>query len=140
MPIFKKILVPLDGSKNSFRALTRAIDLAKQTKATIACILVIQTYRTEMGVVKTVVGEVMSRNLKKIMKIAKNKCKKNQIKFLEAIRYGQEGKEIVSFAEKNDYDMIVIGSRGRGLLKEALLGSTSHYVVHASKIPVLIIK
>ena len=140
MSFFKKILVPLDGSKNSFRALDRAIDLAKQTKASITCMSVIQTYRTEMGVVKTITGETMNRNYKKIMKIAKDKCKKNEINCSEVLKYGQEGKEIVSFAQKNEYDIIVIGSRGRGLIKETLLGSTSHHVVHASKKPVLIIK
>ena len=140
MSIFKKILVPLDGSKNSFRALARAIDLAKQTQASITCLLVIQTYRTEMGLVKTVTGEIMSRNYKKIMKIAKNKCEINKVNFSESLIYGQEGSEITSFAQKNDYDIIVMGSRGRGLFKETLFGSTSNHVVHSSKIPALIIK
>ncbi|MEE8181023.1 MAG: universal stress protein, partial [Nitrosopumilaceae archaeon] len=43
-------------------------------------------------------------------------------------------------AQKNDYGLIVIGSRGMGSVKEIFFGSTSHYVLHKSKIPVLVIK
>jgi len=140
LPKFKKILVALDGSKNSFRALTKAIEIAKETKASITSISVVQTYRTEMGVVKTIAGITLSKNCKSFINKARARCKKNNISFFDIIQYGQEGKAIVSFAEKNNFDMIVIGSRGRGILKEYFLGSTSNYVVHSSKIPVLIIK
>ena len=54
--------------------------------------------------------------------------------------FGHEGQTIVSFAEKNKYDIIVIGSRGMGIIKETFLGSTSHYVVHTTKLPVLVVK
>ncbi len=140
MPKFKKILVALDGSKNSFRALTKAIEIAKETKASITSISVIQTYKTEMGVVKTIAGNAISKNCKSFVTKAKTRCKKNNISFFDIIQYGQEGKAIVSFAEKNNFDMIVIGSRGRGILKESFLGSTSNYIVHSTRIPVLIVK
>ena len=140
MPKSKKILVALDGSKNSFRALTKAIEIAKETGASITSISVIQTFRTEMGIVKTIVGNQVSKNCKRFINKARSKCKKNNILFVDVIQYGQEGKSIVSFAEKNNFDMIVIGSRGRGVIKESFLGSTSNYVVHSTKIPVLIVK
>ena len=140
MSKFKKILVALDGSKNSFRALAKAIEIAKETKASITSISVIQTYRTEMGVVKTFAGNAISKNYKSFVNKAKTRCKKNNISFFDIIQYGQEGKAIVSFAEKNKFDMIVIGSRGRGILKGSFLGSTSNYIVHSTKIPVLIVK
>jgi nucleotide-binding universal stress UspA family protein len=41
---------------------------------------------------------------------------------------------------KNKFDIIIIGSRGLGSVKEVFLGSVSHAVVHKSKIPVLIVK
>lgn len=65
---------------------------------------------------------------------------KKNVEFLDVIEYGDEGSTIVSFAQKNDFDLIVIGSRGMGKLKEVFLGSTSNYVVHSSKIPVTIVK
>ena len=138
--IQKQILVALDGSKNSFRALTKAIEIAKETKASITSISVIQTYRTEMGVVKTIAGNALSKNCKIFINKARTRCKKNNIPFFGIIQYGQEGKTIVSFALKKKFDIIVMGSRGMGKMKEIFFGSTSNYVVHNSKIPVLIIK
>ena len=137
---FKKILVALDGSKNSTRALSNAIQLAKQIDASITGIFVIQVFQTEMGLIKTLVGKAKSKHYKNFIQIAKAMCTKKSVGFLDVIRYGEEGKTIVSFAHKNKFDLIVIGSRGMGKLGDLFLGSTSNYVVHSSKIPVLIIK
>ncbi len=53
---------------------------------------------------------------------------------------GKPGSEILKYAQKNKFDLIVIGARGLGAGKELLLGSVSSYVIHKSKIPVLLIK
>jgi len=53
---------------------------------------------------------------------------------------GGYGNRIVYIAEKKNFDLIVIGSRGRGAAKEIFLGSVSNYVLHKSKKPVLIVK
>ena len=138
--MIKKILVALDGSKNSTRALSNAIQLAKQTDASIVGISVIQLFPTEMGLMRTIVGKALTKHYKHFMAIAKGMCTKKNVEFLDVIEYGNEGGTIVSFAQKNNFDLIVIGSRGMGKLKEIFLGSTSNYVVHSSKIPVLIVK
>ena len=137
---FKKILVALDGSKNSIRALSNAIQLAKQTDSSIVGLFVIQVFPTEMGLVRTMVGKALSKHCKHFMRIAKAMCTKKGVKFLDVVEYGEEGRTIVSFAHENNFDLIVIGSRGMGKFKELFLGSTSNYVVHSSKIPVLVIK
>jgi len=54
--------------------------------------------------------------------------------------FGHEAKEIIDFAQKGKFDLIVIGARGRGTIKQMLLGSVSNTIVHSSKIPVLLIK
>jgi len=138
--MIKKILVALDGSKNSIRALSHAITLAKQTDASIIGLSVIQAFPTEMGLVRTIVGKMLSKHYKQFMAIAKRMCTKKNVKFLDSIEFGEEGRTIVSFADKNNVDLIVIGSRGMGKMGELFLGSTSNYVMHSSKIPVLIIK
>ncbi len=140
MIMIKNILVPLDGSKNSIRALSNAIVLAKQTDAVITGLFVIQAFPTEIDVVMTVVGKALSKHYKHFMPIAKAMCTKKGIKFLDVIEYGEKGSTIVSFAHSNNFDLIVIGSRGMGRIKEVFLGSTSNYVLHSSKIPVMIIK
>jgi len=138
--MFKKILVALDGSKNSMRALSNAIVLAKQSDASITGIFVIQVFPTEMGLIRSITSKALSKHSKRFMPVAKAMCTKKGVDFLDVIECGEEGQTIVSFAQKNNFDLIVIGSRGIGKLKEFFLGSTSNYVVHSSKIPVMIIK
>ena len=137
---FKKILVALDGSKNSIRALSNAIQLAKQTDASITGIFVIQAFPNEMGLMRTVVGKTLSKHYKHFMETSKAMCTKKDVSFRSIVRHGEEGKTIVSFAHKYNFDLLVVGSRGMGSIKAIFLGSTSNYVVHSSKIPVLIIK
>lgn len=75
-----------------------------------------------------------------IMKESKNRSSKNDVKFQEKIISGSAGSDIVKYAEDNNFDLITIGARGIGSVKEAFLGSVSHYISHRSKVPVLIIK
>jgi nucleotide-binding universal stress UspA family protein len=74
------------------------------------------------------------------MKKSKLKAAKKGILFFDRVSYGDDGKRIVEVAEKQNFDLIVIGSRGMGSAKEFFLGSTSNYVLHKSKKPVLIVK
>lgn len=138
--MIKNILVPLDGSKNSIRALKNAIQFAKQTDASITGIFVIQSFPSEMDVIRTMVEKALSKHYKRFMPIAKTMCTKKGVEFLDVVENGEEGKTIVSFADKNNFDLIVIGSRGMGTLGKLFLGSTSNYVANSSKIPVMIVK
>lgn len=136
----KKILVALDGSKNSLRALTESIKLAQQTNASITGIFVVRAFPTETEVIRKIIGNALSKKSKNFLKVAKSKCQKSNVEFFDVTEFGHEGQTIVSFADKNKFDIIVIGSRGMGIIKEFFLGSTSHFVVHTSKIPVLVVK
>ncbi|KER06507.1 Universal stress protein [Marine Group I thaumarchaeote SCGC AAA799-E16] len=61
----------------------------------------------------------------------------NGILFYEKILYGGIGPRIVKFAHEKNFDLIVIASRGMGSVKELFLGSTSNYVLHKSRMPIL---
>jgi len=138
----KKILVPLDGSKNSLRAVDMAIALARRCEAIIVGICVIYApSRTEFGR-GMAVEKGSYEEVKKFMNSAKTIAAQNGIVFDEKISYGDVGYNILKFAhnKKNKIDMIVIASRGRGAVKEMLFGSVSHHVLHASNLPVLVVK
>jgi nucleotide-binding universal stress UspA family protein len=138
----KKILVPLDGSKNSLRGLDMAIALARQCQATIFGMYVIYApSHSELGF-KGTLEKGAHEKIKQIMESAKSKAAQNGISLIDKIAYGDVGYQIVSFAhnKKNHIDLIIIGSRGRGHTKEMIFGSTSHNVMHLSKIPVLVVK
>ena len=78
----------------------------------------------------------------KILNSASLRCKQNNIGFYSKLIKGNPGYDIVKFSnnKKKSVDLIVIGSRGRGHAEEILLGSVSYYVLHKSKIPIIIVK
>jgi len=136
----KKILVPLDGSANSFRGLDEAINLARQCQATITGYYVLPVSKPRVDEPISSLEKVFLDNAAKFMNKAKTRAAKKGILFYDRISYGDEGSKIVEFSKRNNFDLIVIGSRGRGSAKEVFLGSTSNYVMHKSKKPVMIIK
>ncbi len=137
-----KILVPLDGSKNSMRGLEMAIGMARQCSATVTGIISIETPpQSEFKSVGSV-SEKVSEGAKKIMEESKTLAAKNGIVFVPKVMHGNVGYNIIKVAhsKSGNFDMIIMGSRGRGAVKEMFFGSTSNYVIHTSKIPVLIVK
>ena len=136
----KKILVPLDGSSNSFRGLDTAIHMARECQATITGLYVVGMVKPKPNDQIAPLEKLLLDNAQKIMKKAKLKAAQKGILFFDRVSYGDDGKRIVDVAEKNNFDLIVIGSRGMGAAKEIFLGSTSNYVLHKSKKPVLIVK
>lgn len=138
----KKILVPLDGSKNSQRGLDLAISIARNCGSIITGIYSI--YAPPHSEFKGVgsVEKSLNKEVKKIMDDAKLLAAQNGIVFKPKIIRGNTGYNIVKIAhsKKEKFDLIVIGSRGRGSIKEMFFGSVSNYVIHSSKIPVLVVK
>ena len=136
----KQILVPLDGSQNSFRGLDEAIIIARNCQAVITGLYVTPLSPPASAEQKNYIKNILLKNANKFMEKAKIHSAQNGILFYEKILHGDEGPKIVKFAHDKNFDLIVIGSRGMGLLKEMFLGSTSNYVLHKSKIPVLVVK
>ncbi|TBR22077.1 MAG: universal stress protein [Candidatus Nitrosotenuis sp.] len=139
-----KILVPLDGSDNSFRALDTAIFFAKKCDAKIVCLYsVVIIPITEAQMVAPVQFQIEEEKYaRKVLEKAKNLAKQSDIEFSQVINFGNAGYNIVRYVKNktNKIDLIVIGSRGRGAIKEIFLGSTSNYVLHKSHIPVTVVK
>ena len=145
----KKILVALDGSENSQRALEMAIVLAKRPKDKTFSTKPkkqILSPRTILGVfVKPWLlefDEKEDRLLETAFHFANTKCEKNGIEFTSEVRTGNAKSVIAEFAndDSNKIDMVVLGSTGKGSVAEKFMGSVSNYVLHKSKIPVLVVK
>lgn len=140
MAKFKKILVPLDGSQNSARGLDRAIDIAKESSAEITGFYVFHLPLVAgIKYTKKMKDDAQNKAAKAIGPAIK-RARQAGVSFEYKTGGGHTGSEIVKFAKKGKYDMIVIGARGLGAAKEAFLGSTSNYVTHKSTIPTLIVK
>ena len=140
MAKFQKILVPLDGSANANRGLDRAIEIARESGAEITGFYVFHLPLTAgIKYTKKMKDEAQDKAVKAIGP-AMQRVQKAGAVFKYKTGGGHTGSEIVKFAEKGKFDMIVIGARGLGGAKETFLGSTSNYVMHKTKIPVLVVK
>lgn len=136
----KNILVALDGSKGSSKALDHAIYLARQNQGTITGVFVIPMFSVNVAKPASKLGKAFVHGGKQILDAAKVRCAKNGVVFYEKMLCGNEGFKIVSFAKNKKADLIIMGSRGQSNTREFVLGSVSHYVAHKSQIPVLIVK
>ncbi len=138
----KKILVPLDGSKNSVRGLDMAIHIARQSHGTITALAV--KYVPKVYVIHPLgfLDFTSMDEVKKLLNYAKVRAAKKGIKLIVKTIVGDPGYDITRFANNtnNGIDLVVIGARGRSSAKEIFLGSVSNYVLNKSKKPVLIIK
>ena len=138
----KKILVPLDGSKNSIRGLDMAIHIARQSHGTITALAV----KSVPGIYAIhplgFLDFSSMTEVKKFLKEAKVRAAKKGIQLTTKAFAGDPGYDIARYAnnKKNGIDLIVIGARGRSSAKEIFLGSVSNYVLHKSKKPVLVVK
>jgi nucleotide-binding universal stress UspA family protein len=144
--MFKQILVTLDGSDTAEKALDYAIDLARKDNAGLTLLTVVEprdsTSRTlppEMfepypEEVKAGHMAILNRSLKKVQE------KAPEVEVDTKIAYGNAANLIVETCKEGTYDLVVMGSRGRGGIKGLLLGSVSRSVANEAPIPVLIIK
>ncbi len=123
-----KILVPIDCSKNSMRGVNFAISLVKSSGGTITGLYV----KPSRGDADPDLGD--------FFKEAEIHAQRHGVSIRNEISSGSAGPEIIDYAKNNKYDLVVIGARGFSKVKKLFLGSVSNYVLHSSKIPVMIVK
>lgn len=141
--MFSKVLVPVDGSDNSLRALDAALLLSEKLGAEVTAIHVME----EIPVLH-IQSEKLLRKLiddyKKESQLILSKCSeiaaKKGLSLKTKLVQGNAGSTILDFCEKGKCDVIVMGSRGLGKFKELVLGSVSSKIVHHSSCPVMIIR
>lgn len=148
--MFKKIMVPVDGSENSWRTLEIAADLAKKFGSEIVVFNAIHPYdhyallcvpidHGVLGKSDTDLTIVASR----ILHAAEKKLEELGIaadKIRCEMEKGHAAEAILDFAEKKEVSVIVIGSRGLSGVKDFFLGGVSSKVSERAKVPVLIVK
>ena len=144
--MYSKILAAVDGSETSMKAFKHAVNLAKIHKAEVTMLTVFEELNLPFGAQYELWAEDSRENYISRVLEAMNKAFqkiRNESIAIEVetrIEEGRPGKKITEIAEKEGFDLIVIGSRGLGNVREMILGSVSGEVVRISNIPVLIIK
>ncbi|MCE5286601.1 MAG: universal stress protein [Pelosinus sp.] len=137
-----KALVAYDGSDLSQKALEKAIELAKLDQAIeIEVIHVVAMPQLPHTVLDNIqdIEDVLYRESQEIMAQAQISLAKIPNYSQTYLLNGSPAQLILNHAKEYKCDLIIMGSRGLGGIKE-FLGSVSHKVVHCSQIPVLIIK
>ena len=144
---FNRILVPIDGSIQSHKALEVAIDFQKLFCCELYILSVYSTDESWSASVSYVLTEVTSSTEEAMKEFAQEVAKKSKQVALkagvESVRsYYQGGKPastIVKFAQKHEIDLIILGKKGLANTTKDLIGSISHKVLNRSKCPVMVI-
>jgi nucleotide-binding universal stress UspA family protein len=148
--VISKILVPTDGSKAAQKAAVYAVDLAKQLKASVIALSVIDQ-RSFVGRPVSA-GESARRTIEPIEDYLreaaegyageiKKLCEENGVQSKTVITTGYPVEDIVKEAKRAKANLIIMGSHGKSALSAAVLGSVTYGVIHKdAKIPVLIVR
>lgn len=137
-----KILVPVDGSENSRRALQHAVSMAN-SGALITILHVIEVPPTVYVQSQKLLDQLLGKFREESAQVLdgyKALAQERGVSVEAVVLEGDVAESIVDYAQKGGFDMIVMGSRGLGRLKEMVLGGTSSNVLHNAKCPVVIVK
>lgn len=138
--MIKNILVPVDGSDGSDKAVTHAITLAEICGAKLNFLYVANINQLAINAaLSQAILEAVMKAGKTILDRAENMIPSG-IEHESFSETGSPAAVILEFEENLGADLIVMGSRGLGIVKGILLGSVSQYVIERSKCPVLVIK
>ena len=140
--MFQNILVAIDGSQDADQALRQAIDLAESEHARLTLFSAVATppaaayFGGGGGVAATLAREAETETemiLREAVQQVPDGVSVTTVQSSEPVR-----PSLIEELTNGHYDLVVMGSRGRGALRSVLLGSVSHYVLHHSPVPVLI--
>jgi nucleotide-binding universal stress UspA family protein len=143
MPVFTNILIAIDGSDASQRALARAVDEARVWNAKLHVLYVVETgLFSSLPSDNTV--EIMYRVLEKegttVLERAKKYAAEKGITVTTHIKQGHAGSEVIALADQENADLIIVGSHGKSQADRLLIGSVSTFVVSHSKVTTMVVR
>jgi len=141
--MFTKILVPVDGSDNSYRALDAALFFSDKLGSKVAAVHVMEDIPVLHIQSEKLLRELLEdyKNREQLILTKSSEIARKKGLAIDTILLrGNPSSIILDFCEKEKYDVIVMGSRGLGKFKELILGSVSNKIVHHSRSPVVLIR
>ena len=143
MPVFTNILVAMDGSEASQRALSQAVDLAKLCNAKLHTIYVVETglfSSLPMEGTVEIMYSVLEKEGEEVMDQAKKYATEKSITVITHMKQGHAGSEILALAEEEKSDLIIVGSHGKSNTDRLLIGSVSTFVVTHSTVTTMVVR
>ena len=141
----KRILVPTDFSEGARHALSYGLSFAKEYEADLLLLHVVETlaapYASDLFPVPMaeVFQEISGYAKAELAKLAAA-ARERELAVTELVVQGKPSAEIIRHAAENAVDMIVLGTHGKGMLDQALFGSTTERVVRRAPCPVLTVR
>jgi nucleotide-binding universal stress UspA family protein len=141
--MFHNILVAIDGSSDADQALKQAIDLAASEHSRLTLFSAVVTppagaYIGAGGAVAATLARHAEAETETILRTAAQRVP-DQVSLSTVLSSEPVRHAPIHQIKTGAHDLVVMGSRGRGAVRSVLLGSVSHYVLHRSPVPVLIV-
>lgn len=140
-----KILLPVDGSKSSLNAAKYVTKLVKDLRS--KCSVTLVSIHDDIGlghvkqfVANSVIEDYLREVSEKELKAAQKALDTAGVKHNMVIKRGNIAQEILALANKEKFDLIVMGSKGRSGIIDSLMGSVAQKVSSGAKQAVLLIK
>ncbi|WP_417414694.1 universal stress protein [Hoeflea sp.] len=145
--MFERILVAVDGSEGSKKALRVAARLQQTCDSELLILTVFRHHsllEASMSMVRPDDPESLDDSMRAYAKEVAEDAKAiaaecGAVKVRAFVKAGQPARTIVKFAEDHKSDLIIVGSRGQGDMQGFLLGSVSHKVTSLASIPVMVV-
>jgi nucleotide-binding universal stress UspA family protein len=141
----KKVLVPTDFSDSARHAFSYGVSFAREYKAELVLLHVVENLT--VGYASDLFPVPMAEVFQEISGYAKTElaklaaaAKQKGVACSELVAQGKPSAEIIRYAAENEVDMIVLGTHGKGMLDQALFGSTTERVVRRAPCPVLTVR
>jgi nucleotide-binding universal stress UspA family protein len=141
--MFRRILVGVDGSQHADRALEEAIDLADLGHGRLTLLTAVPEPPTWTLAGFTAVPPPPDEIDREdeyhgILEAAVARVPQD-VSVVKILSHEPAERALMDELRRDCYDLVVVGSRGRGALRSALLGSVSHHLLHHSPVPVLVL-
>jgi nucleotide-binding universal stress UspA family protein len=139
--VFKSIIVPVDGSEPSNAAVDLAASLAQKLGASVTVCHVVAIPRPAHDAGGFAREEMMDEEIKAgraVLDAAERRAARLRVKVNKVLQSGSVAEGILAEARQRACDAIVMGSRGRGNLARAVLGSATTDIINRSPIPVIV--
>jgi nucleotide-binding universal stress UspA family protein len=139
--MFHNILVAVDGSAHADRALDEAIDIARSSHAKLTIITGAAEPRAASMIALSAaaaLGPALMQHAERVLRAAVDRVP-DDVSVTTVLTEEPIRAAILKRVEDGRHDLVVMGSRGRGAVRSAVLGSVSHHVLHHSPVPVLVV-
>ncbi|OGX79930.1 universal stress protein UspA [Exiguobacterium sp. SH31] len=135
-----KIFLAADGSDHSRRALTKAIQLAKASDASIDIVHVVSAKESKEAALNSTGKIDLEAKRKRMMQPLFDTVEAEGIAYEYVELRGEPDVELVKYANRDPFEYVVVGSRGLNMFQEFVLGSVSHKLAKRAQAPVIIVK